>query len=57
MSLDEEVIEVPDDIAEYCEELCYDVQKEHDGFCEGEDCIDFDCYNRCIKDMLGLEGD
>jgi len=49
MSLEEEVIEVDPEVAEYCEELCYDIQKEHEGLCDGDDCIDDECYANCVK--------
>ena len=49
MSLEEEVLEVPEDVDEYCSELCYDIQMEEDGFCHDEDCIDWDCYSDCVK--------
>jgi len=53
MSLEEEVIEVDPEVAEYCEELCYDIQKEHEGLCDGDDCIDDECYSRCVKSFYG----
>ena len=34
---------------EYCSELCYDIGLEEAGLCDGDDCIDMECYERCIK--------
>jgi hypothetical protein len=35
---------VPDDVEEYCVEMCYD-----EGLCEfDEECLDWDCYKECI---------
>ena len=53
MSLEEDVIEVDPEVAEYCSELCYDIQMEEDGFCHDEDCIDWDCYSDCVKSFYG----
>jgi len=49
MSLEEEVLEIPEEVDDYCSEVCYDIAMEAEGFCEGDDCIDWDCYNRCVK--------
>ena len=43
---------IPQEWDEYCSEVCYDIQKEHDGFCEGDECIDYDCYWKCIQDFM-----
>ena len=40
-----------EDLIEYCVELCYRSIMECEGFCEGDDCIDEDCYNECIGDV------
>jgi len=53
MSLEEEVLEVPEEVVDYCEEVCYDIQMEHEGFCDGDDCIDSDCYSDCVKRLMG----
>ena len=57
VSLEEEVLEVPEDVDEYCSELCYDIQMEEDGFCHDVDCIDSDCYAECVKRLMGGGGD
>jgi len=36
---------IDQEMDEYCSELCY-----HDFLCNyTDDCIDYDCYNECIK--------
>ena len=56
VSLEEEVLEVPEEVVDYCEEVYYDIQMEAEGFCDGDDCIDPDCYSDCVKRLMG-EGD
>ena len=56
MSLEEDITEVDPEVDEYCSEVCYDIAMEHDGFCKGEDCIDWDCYSECIKSFYGGGG-
>ena len=56
MSLEEEVLEVPEEVVDYCEEVCYDTALEVEGLCDGDDCIDWDCYSDCVKRLMG-EGD
>jgi hypothetical protein len=45
----EEDEHVDEHIIEYCVETCYDSVKEEEGFCEGDECIDEECYNKCLK--------
>ena len=54
MSLEEEVVEVPEEVEDYCSEVCYDIQMEHDGFCDGDDCVDWDCFSECVKRLMGV---
>jgi len=54
MSLDEDIVEVDPEIDDYCSEVCYDTAMEAEGFCDGDDCIDPDCYSDCVKRLMGV---
>jgi len=45
-----DVCDILPECCEMCEEECYDISMEHDGFCSGDDCIDMDCFWRCMED-------
>ena len=49
MSLEDEIVEVDPEVAEYCEEICYRTWMEVEGLCYEDDCIDWGCYNECVK--------
>jgi hypothetical protein len=40
---------IDDHIIEYCAEMCYRSDMEEAGFCEEDECIDYECYEDCIK--------
>jgi hypothetical protein len=45
IELDEFDDYVPDDVEEYCVEMCY-----HEDLCEfdPDECLDWDCYKECV---------
>jgi hypothetical protein len=34
---------------EYCTEMCYRSDMEEAGFCEEDECLDYECYSECIE--------
>jgi len=52
MSLEEEVLEVPEEVEDYCSEVCYDSALEAEGLCD--DCVDWDCFSECVKRLMGV---